>query len=267
MWCIDPREPNALDWLAMYRDFCWIAETPETRRSFARAIIALRALRREGRRYEVCFDHLDRHIRIGVSDESELETIRDVFVEEDYRLGDVGDVRTVVDLGSHIGASVVWFHAVYPDARIIAVEPHPATFGRLLRNVRDLDRIEAHNVAVTDAEGTVPLFGERESWSTSVYERPGMHRIGEVRSQTLDGLLGALGVESVDILKLDIEGAELPVLSSFAGLPSVGTVIGEFHPQYNACGLFEFLAALRPLEPVEVRGDSSRGVTFVVRRP
>jgi FkbM family methyltransferase len=267
MWCIDPREPNALDWLAMYRDFCWVAETPETRRSFARAIIALRALRRTGRRYEVCFDHLDRHIRIGVSDESELETIRDVFVEEDYRLGDVGEVRTIVDLGSHIGASVVWFHALYPQARIIAVEPHPVTFRKLLRNVRDLDRIEALHAAVMDAEGTIPLYAERQSWSTSAYERPGTRRVGEAAAWTLDALLASLGIESVDILKLDIEGAEAPVLSSFAGLRSVGTVIGEFHPQYNDCTLFEFLATLQPLRPVDVRGDSSKGVTFVVQRP
>jgi FkbM family methyltransferase len=267
MRCIDPHEPNALDWLAMYRDFCWVAETPETRRSFARAIIALRALGRSGRRYEVAFDHLDRHIRIGVSDESELETIRDVFVEEDYKLGDVGDVRTVVDLGSHIGASVVWFHAVYPQARIIAVEPHPVTFRRLLRNIRDLDRIEAFNVAVTETEGTVPLFAGEESWGSTVFPRPGMHPVGEARSVTLDGLLGSLGIDEVDLLKVDIEGAEHGVLSSFAGLRSVRTVIGEFHPQYNDRDLFAFLADLKPLEPVEVRGDSARGVTFVARRP
>ncbi len=152
MRCIEPHKPNALDWLAMYRDFCWIAETPETRRSFARAIVALRALGRTGRRYEVCFDHLDRHIRIAVSDVSELETIRDVFVEEDYRLEVAEPVRTVVDLGSHIGASVVWFHAVYPQARIIAVEPHPVTFRRLQHNIRGLDRIEALNVAISDQQ-------------------------------------------------------------------------------------------------------------------
>jgi FkbM family methyltransferase len=267
MRCIDPHEPNALDWLAMYRDFCWVAETAETRRSFARAIIALRALRRSGRRYEVCFDHLDRHIRIGVADESELETVRDVFVEEDYRLEDAGDVRTVVDLGSHIGASVVWFHAVYPEARIIAVEPHPVTFRRLMRNIRGLDRIEALNVAVTDEARTVGLFAAQESWSTSVYEREGLQRVGDAEAVTLDGLLGSLGVETVDVLKLDIEGAELPVLSSFAGLRSVRTVIGEFHPQFNDCDLFEFLAALEPLKPVGVRGDSARGITFVARRP
>jgi FkbM family methyltransferase len=264
---IEPHEPNALDWLAMYRDFCWIAETPETRRSFARAIVALRALRRTGRRYEVCFDHLDRHIRIAVADESELETIRDVFVEEDYRLDVEGPVRTVIDLGSHIGASVVWFHAVFPEARIIAVEPHPVTFQRLRHNVRDLDRIEAFNLAVSDHDGVVPLYAEDESWSTSLYPRPGLRPAGEVRATTLDSLLASLGIEAVDVLKLDIEGAELPVLSSFRGLPSVRTVIGEFHPQFNECGLFDFFAALEPLQPVGVRGESDRHVTFVLERP
>lgn len=251
----------------MYRDFCWIAETPETRRSFARAIVALQALGRSGRRYEVCFDHLDRHIRLAVADRSELETIRDVFVEEDYRLDVQGPVRTVVDLGSHIGASVVWFHAVFPDARIIAVEPHPVTFRRLQHNIRELDRIEAFNLAVSDEERVVPLYGQEESWSTSLYAHTGLQRVGEARAITLDGLLGALGIEDVDVLKLDIEGAELPVLSSFRGLRSVRTVIGEFHPQFNDCGLFDFFAALAPLRPVGVRGESDRHVTFVLERP
>jgi FkbM family methyltransferase len=267
MGCIEPHEPNALDWLAMYRDFCWIAETPETRRSFARAIIALRALGRTGRRYEVCFDHLDRHIRIAVADESELETIRDVFVEEDYRLDVAEPVRTVVDLGSHIGASVIWFHAVYPDARIIAVEPHPVTFGRLRHNIRGLDRIEAFNLAVSDDERIVPLYGEDESWSTSLYPRPGLTAVGETRTTTLDALLGSLGINEIDVLKLDIEGSELPVLSSFGGLGAVRTVIGEFHPQYNDCRLFDFFAALAPLRAVDVRGESDRHVTFVLEQP
>ncbi len=69
------------------------------------------------------------------------------------------------------------------------------------------------------------------------------------------------------MLKLDIEGAELPVLSSFRGLGSVRTVIGEFHPQFNDRGLFDFFAALAPLRPVDVRGESDRHVTFVMEQP
>jgi FkbM family methyltransferase len=223
--------------------------------------------RKGGRGHELTFGALGRRFRCAVWELSELEVLRNVFVEEEYRVPAADPVRTVVDLGSHVGVSVLWFHALYPDAAIVAVEPHPVTFRRLQRNVGNLDRVRLVNAAVGDATERRPLFSSGESWAASLRKQAGLAHVDEVTCRRLDDLLAELGVEAVDLLKLDIEGAEHEVLSTFDGLPRVRTVICEYHRELNAVDPFTFMRELEGFVPVLSRGDSERHLTFAARRP
>ena len=264
---IRPDTPNVIDWLALYRDFLWIAHTRRDRLRFARAIMALAWLGRNGaRRYDVTFGALGRRFRCALSDASELEVLRNIFVEEEYRLMEDVPVETVVDLGSHVGVSVLWFHGMYPNAEIVAVEPHPGTFRRLQRNVGHLDRVRLVNAAVADSNGRRTLFSSDESWAASLRRQPELTNAEEVTCRRLDDLLEELGIRSVDVLKLDIEGSEGEVLSCFAGLGRVGTLICEYHRELNGIDAFEFIRTLHDFDPVVARGDSERHLTVVARR-
>jgi FkbM family methyltransferase len=222
--------------------------------------------RKGGRGHELTFGTLDRRFRCTVWEASELEVLRNVFVEEEYRIPLAEPVRTVVDLGSHVGVSVLWFHALYPDAAIVAVEPHPATFRRLERNVGRLDRVRLVNVAVGDSNGSRPLFSSGESWAASLRKQPQLGHVDEVTCRRLDDLLEELGIGAVDLLKLDIEGAEHEVLSTFDGLARVRTVICEYHRELNPVDAFAFMGALEGFVPMLSRGDSERHLTLVARR-
>ncbi len=115
-----------------------------------------------------------------------------------------GDV--VVDIGSGVGQEVMPFARVIgPSGKLVAIEAHPGTFRLLQHNVarNHLDNVIAVNAAVTDKPGSVRIAGEVGGLENRVGE------VGvEVRATTVDDLMRVLGIEHIDFLKMNIEGAE-----------------------------------------------------------
>jgi FkbM family methyltransferase len=265
---IRPNPSKVIDQLALYRDLLPLAQTRGDRLRLARAVVALAWFNRGGNRsYEVTFGAVRRRFRCGLSDSSQLEVVRDVFVEEEYRLpSDEKPVRTIVDLGGHVGVSVLWFRALYPDAEIVAFEPHPETFRRLQANVGHLPRVHLVQAALGRADGPRALFASDQSWAASLVPQPSLGRAEQVTCRRLDGVLAELGVESVDVLKVDIEGAEHEVLSTFSGLGRVRTLICEYHRELNGVDAFGFIRSLEGFDLLRLRGDSGRHLTITARR-
>ncbi|MGH2980189.1 MAG: FkbM family methyltransferase [Solirubrobacterales bacterium] len=167
-------------------------------------------------------------VRFVVSALSDLLVLRDTFLFDDFRKY-TGDPRVIVDLGSNIGATVVYFRLKYPEASIVAVEPDPFAFEKLRRNTAGFEGIELRNVAVTAEPGQVTLYQHSQSWGSSLFEWWQGATPVSVPAQTLDGLIAELGLERIDLLKIDIEGAEFQVLPSSRQLHRVQAIIGEIH--------------------------------------
>lgn len=130
---------------------------------------------------------------------------------------------TFLDMGAHIGFFSCL--AAQKGAHVIAVEPHPAHFHVLLRNLAGLP-IEPHNVALWDYDGwaEMELVDVGNSGSTWVTPR---HRPTSVpvACRTLDSILGERRPE---VIKADIEGAELRVLKKSKALEHCKVLITEY---------------------------------------
>ncbi len=142
------------------------------------------------------------------------------------RLVRPGDV--CIDIGAAGGAHLfVMASRVGPTGRVLAFEPRPGSLRMLRRWVRALpvgDRVELFQLALSDADGRVPLripiVPTRAHFLGST-SRPDEHaafaglphREIEVPTTTLDAVVRSLGVTRVDVLKCDVEGAELAVLA------------------------------------------------------
>jgi len=141
----------------------------------------------------------------------------------------------VVDVGANIGAFSVWA-AQRTRGRVLAIEPHPANAGALRRNLaaNHCARAEVAECAVSDAPGVLPLFLGRSGTTHGLSPIGKNAADGEsidVRVATLPQLLGEHGLERIDFLKLDCEGAEghiLPALPD-AVTASIRTIALEFH--------------------------------------
>lgn len=142
-----------------------------------------------------------------------------------------GTIRTVLDVGAHVGQSAAHFADVFPVARITSFEPDPASFEQLRALASGYPRVTAVNAAVGDREGEASFFVNAFSQTNSLL-RPrdgaGQYLVAadglDVRSETrvrvvtLDRYCAEHGVERIDFLKLDTQGYELRVLEGAASL-------------------------------------------------
>jgi FkbM family methyltransferase len=162
---------------------------------------------------------------------ADLATVGEVLVDELYETPGVDDARVIVDLGSHIGASIAFFRQRHPAAEIHGFEPDPDSFARLQANVAALEGVTIDPRAVAAGAGEAVLNASPNSVASSLLARNGGGRPVAVRTVGLDGILEELGLERIDLLKLDVEGAEWDVLANARRLDAVQAIAGELHPK------------------------------------
>jgi FkbM family methyltransferase len=144
-----------------------------------------------------------------------------------------------------VGASFGWFSTLFakaagPTGRVHAFEPIPSTLVALRRNLElsACDNVEVNDLALDDAAGARPIFVPEAGVSGS-FRLPRQERdfdAFEIRTTRLDDYVAARGLKRVDLIKADIEGAELSMLR----------------------GAAVTLARFRPVLMIEVQGHSTR---------
>jgi FkbM family methyltransferase len=140
---------------------------------------------------------------------------RELFLYEyTPRAGDV-----VFDVGAGIGAETLLFsRLVGRSGRVISVEAHPRTYRRLvdLCNVNGLANVTALQVAASDADGTV-LVSDLEHHLQNTMLGPTDGGV-EVAARRVDSIAAELGITRLDMLKMNIEGAERLALQGMGAL-------------------------------------------------
>lgn len=159
--------------------------------------------------------------------------LEEIFLEWDYVFTPAGNPPVIIDCGSNIGISILFFKKLFPAARIIGFEPDKKTFELLSRNVAEnnLSDVRLHNAAVSSYNGEVTFFDNPEdpgSLMMSVHSERMSGRSRQVPCVRLSEFL----TEPVDMLKMDIEGAEtlvMPELVASGVLQNVKLLTMEYH--------------------------------------
>jgi len=119
---------------------------------------------------------------------------------------------TVIDVGAHIGYYTrLLSELVGSSGRVFAFEAHPDNYAVLNQNMRarKYSNVEMDNCAVSDQKGKMQLYVSPGSSNHSLLagytEASG---IIDVESITIDSFLSEKGIQSVDFMKMDVEGAE-----------------------------------------------------------
>ena len=134
---------------------------------------------------------------------------------------------TVVDIGAHMGRyTITSSKSVGASGKVIAVEAHPYNFRILQHNLRlnKLTNVSPLNWAVYSKKERLKLYLPDEdlgytmhhslmtNYLTTKYSKEIERRYLEVEADTLDNLLKSRGINRVDWIKIDVEGAEYEVL-------------------------------------------------------
>ncbi|MGA3010346.1 MAG: FkbM family methyltransferase [Terracidiphilus sp.] len=184
---------------------------------------------------------------------SDMDAFSQIFIGEEYSaLKNLENAVLVLDLGANVGYSSAWFLSCFPNARVVAVEPDPLNVEVCGVNLKPYgDRALLLHGAVWNECTTLCLsrgsYGDGRDWATQVI-RPSQDRVGDVRAWDVGSLIDMAGVAKVDLLKVDIERAELAVFGETAKqwLFKVRNICIELHGPdcqgafFNALGGFDY---------------------------
>lgn len=148
------------------------------------------------------------------------------FLRNTYGLGRMLEpVRTIIDVGANVGFFSLAARGHYPNAIIHAYEPNPRILPFLLANTSEL-RVQIHPEAVGDRDCRVAMIdvGPSDQARTCICESDDQ----AIRQVTIETLLDRIG-GSIDLLKLDCEGAEWEILKPNRRWASVRNIRVEYH--------------------------------------
>jgi len=174
-----------------------------------------------------------------------LQLVLEVFVEQSYYFQTDKAVPNIIDGGANIGISVLYFKHLYPNAHIVAIEPNPAALSYLEKNIveNNLKGIRIVPAALAAHEGVGNLYIRPSLLNASLIAAPEADSL-QVTTQKLSTYLKG---NRVDLVKLDIEGAEEEVIGEIAEQGEIHNArqyIIEYHP---AADLPEGMANLKNL--------------------
>lgn len=153
---------------------------------------------------------------------------REIFHREIYRFETDSRTPIIIDCGSNIGLSCIYFKTLYPDARITAIEADPEIVNTLSSNLENFDLldIEIKNLAIGSGRGQVFFRPEgADSGRVVATKDQTDSELIEIESISLDDLIS----QPVDLLKIDIEGAETIALAACSKLSMVDRIFVEYH--------------------------------------
>jgi FkbM family methyltransferase len=149
----------------------------------------------------------------------------EIFVQRHYAFKTSEAAPVIVDAGGNVGMSALWFKREYPMAQITVYEADPALASVVSRNLAaaGIADVNVQHAAVWDRDGTV-------SFDNRGHDKGLVSANGAVQVRSVDLALHL--PPRVDLLKLDIEGAEYGVirrLSETGALTKVCNLVAEFH--------------------------------------
>jgi FkbM family methyltransferase len=167
----------------------------------------------------------------------------------EYYLPPALQPEVILDIGSNIGASILFFHEQFPAARIYGFEPNPETFRVLQKNVGSLPSVEVFNYGLGAADATIAVPFDGADFSRFMSKDKTAEWSGPLSPTSClikhaGDVLRNLGLTKVDLIKIDCEGAEYDVLTALPPelLFQTKWIVGEMHDELA----FRLLALLAP---------------------
>jgi len=120
----------------------------------------------------------------------------------------IPDAKTIFDVGANIGQTARTYRRLFPYSQIWSFEPFPSTFEELRSSLSD-QRFHPVLMALSDEVGSAKLHIGAESITNSFLVRASdTGKTIEVETDTVDHFCSRNGIHQIDILKVDVEGAE-----------------------------------------------------------
>lgn len=159
-----------------------------------------------------------------------LSTYEELFVNKIYKFNTEEKEPIIIDIGSNIGLSILYFKNLYPNAKIVAYEADNRIFTYLKKNVGELDNVELINMAVWDKNTILQFDSEGADGGRVTHDCE--HE--KINVKAIDIIEVLSKYKKIDFLKIDIEGAERVVLPRCKNqLAKVERIFLEYHSEIS----------------------------------
>ncbi len=167
----------------------------------------------------------------GVSEQHASETLAGKTYPKIPFLKNVG---SVLDIGANIGASVIFFALNYPNARVVGVEPARQPYLLLRRNVRGRPNVRVFNVGLHSitTKHSIYIGGPDSVTNSVIHNALSSNSQEEVQLVAADAFTRVIGLDRPDIIKIDTEGCEIPIITSIIeSFRNAKVVYLEYHSE------------------------------------
>ncbi len=187
------------------------------------------------------------NLRPGSSD---IDIFEVVFIAERFKhIETKVEPKVIIDAGANIGLVSLYFARKYPDAKIFAIEPETSNYNLLTMNTKSYGNIVPIKAALWKNNSTLYIQNPNaEKWAFKVSEE---NKIGEyVDAITVMDILQKTSNNYIDILKIDIEGAEKEVFSENyqSWIDKINFFVIELHEGLQSGCRGSFFSAIKNLK-------------------
>ncbi len=177
---------------------------------------------------------------------SDFPIFQDVLVDDCYNIDFGFTPKTILDCGANIGMGTIYFANRFPEAKIVAVEPETSNFEMLKMNTQHYSNVCLYCNGIWNKSASLKVedkgYGD---WGFMVSEVPD-GTSGSIKAISIPDIMREQGIDTIDVLKLDIEGSEKELFESGYEnwLPFVKVIIIELHDRMREGASKSFFSAL-----------------------
>ena len=193
---------------------------------------------------------------------SDLPTFDQVFLGLEYNIDFTFKIERIIDAGGNIGLAAIYFANKYPNAKITSVEPEKDNFKMCVKNTKNYNNITPVQKALSNSNGEELYIKDSGlgSWAfTTVSKREGIPESNKVLTINIEEILNQNNWDIVDIVKIDIEGAEKELFDSNfeRWIPRTKCIIIELHDRMKkGCSKSFFKTISQYNFSCELRGEN-----------
>lgn len=163
---------------------------------------------------------------------TDIAAFEQVFIGREYDLptGEMSP-KFIIDGGANVGCASMFFAQKFPQAAIWAFEPEGSNYEVLQQNGKRFSNITTMKAAIWSSDTHVEIGNPSdEKWAFRVQQAAG-DSSSRIQALSIPSIMKLAGADRVDILKLDIEGAEKELFSRECAqwIDQVGVIIIELH--------------------------------------
>jgi len=191
---------------------------------------------------------------------------REIWNQEIYSFDSNKSSPYIIDIGSHIGVSVLYFKATYPNCKILAFEPNPNSFKILEENINinGLNDIKLINKGISSNSKSKDFYidNSNEKWESNSSLLKGSWN-GKENTKSIQIECTRLDeyvedIQEIDMLKIDTEGTELDILNSHKNiLHKVRNISVEYHP-IKGSKVEKLISILNPYFDIQIYSQGEK---------